>query len=391
MDSAALNAENVIKARDALDAAIRDASDAVAWKGSKLALDASYAGDLSPESAKPGAALPYSLGASLTVPLLSSLSASASAKLDGSYSGSLSWSPLAVDQGGTSARYALAKAELGYAEAKRQARLDALSSYAQALSAEAQLSATLSALDKAIVDLSNAQATHTLGELSNAALAKAKAAQPRAQVAYRKAQAQLASARAALALKVGGELGAAITAGAPLDASSVRAALDSGWTAPAYSPGKAVLEARLALAQANEASLWSGSGPVSLSGSLAGDGAFSLRGSVSLDWKTLTGSSAAKRLDAIASAELALANALAAEESAREEALLSVEIAELSLIEAQANLELALTEEAQTRVLYRLGEIIPSALADAEAARAKAELDLELAAIELARSRLAFD
>ncbi len=124
---------------------------------------------------------------------------------------------------------------------------------------------------------------------------------------------------------------------------------------------------------------------------MAGDGAFSLRGSVSLDWKTLAGSSATKRLDAIASAELALDNALTAEERAYDDALLSVEIAELSLIEAQANLELALTEEAQARVLYRLGEIIPSALADAEAARAKAELDLELAAIELARSRLAFD
>jgi outer membrane protein TolC len=391
MDSAAINADSVLKARDALDAAISDASDAVAWKGSKLSVDASYAGDLSPEPAKPGASLPYSLGASLTVPVLSTLSASASAKLDGSYSGSLSWSPLAVDQGGISARYALAKAELAYTEAKRQARLDALSSFAQTLSAEAQVRAALTALDKANSDLTIAQASHTIGELSNSALAKARAAQPRAQAAYRKAQAQLASARATLALKIGGELGSAITAGAPLDASSVHAALGDSWQAPAYSPGRAVLEAKLALAQAEDASLWSGSGPVSLSGSLSGDGAFSLRGSVSLDWKTLAGSSVAKRQNAIASAELALANALAAGESAYEEALLSVDIAELSLIEAQANLELARTEEAQARVLFRLGEILPGALADAEAANAEAQLKLELAAIELARSRLAFE
>lgn len=186
-------------------------------------------------------------------------------------------------------------------------------------------------------------------------------------------------------------MGEALRAGAPLDASSAAEALAPDWRPPSYRAGKAVLEAALALEQARASSIFSGSGPVSLSASATSSGAFSLGGSISLDYKTIMGSTIAKRTRSIEAAEEALRAAMEADEREWRSALLSAELASLSLTEAEAALALAQAELDQARVLWRLGELLPAALAEAELASDKAALDLELARIELARSRLALE
>lgn len=384
------SADAVVKAKEALGSALRELSDAAPWKGAGVGAELRYAGELEPDPKKP-AAEPFSYSASLGLPILHNLRASASTKFDGAWSASLSWSPLAYDQSGASARLAVAKAELALDAARSQAKLAALAAYAQALSAEAQLRSAGAARAKAELELGAAEAARRIGEVSEAALAKARAAALRSQAAERRAESQLEAARLSLATALGGAMGEALRAGAPLDASSAAEALAPDWRPPAYRAGKAVLEAALALEQARASSIFSGSGPVSLSASATSSGAFSLGGSISLDYKTITGSTIAKRTRAIEAAEEALRAAMEADEREWRSALLSAELASLSLTEAEAALALAQAELDQARVLRRLGELLPAALAEAELARDKAALDLELARIELARSRFALE
>lgn len=384
------SADAVVKAKEALSSALRELSDAAPWKGASVGAELRYAGELDPDPKKP-AAEPFSYSASLGLPILHNLRASASTKFDGAWSASLSWSPLAYDQSGASARLAVAKAEIALDAARSQAKLAALAAYAQALSAEAQLRTAGAARAKAELELGSAEAARRVGEASEAALAKARAAALRSQAAERRAESQLEAARLSLATALGGAMGEALRAGAPLDASSAAEALAPDWRPPAYRAGKAVLEAALALEQARASSIFSGSGPVSLSASASSSGAFSLGGSISLDYKTITGSTIAKRTRAIEAAEEALRAAMEADEREWRSALLSAELASLSLTEAEAALALAQAELDQARVLWRLGELLPAALAEAELARDKAALDLELARIELARSRLALE
>lgn len=384
------SAEAVVKARDALASALRDLSDAAPWKGASLGADLRYSGSLDADSTT-SAAEPFSYSASLGIPILHNLRASASTALDGAWSASLSWSPLASDQAGASARLAVAGAEIALDDARAQSRLAALSAYAEALSADAQLRSARAARAKAELELGAAEAARRLGEASEAALAKARAAALRSQAAERRAESQLEAARLSLATALGGAMGEALRAGAPLDASSAAEALAPDWRPPAYRAGKAVLEAALALEQARASSIFSGSGPVSLSASASSSGAFSLGGSISLDYKTITGSTNAKRTRAIEAAEEALRAAMEADEREWRSALLGAELASLSLTEAEAALALAQAELDEARVLRRLGELLPAALAEAELARDEAALDLELARIELARSRFALE
>jgi outer membrane protein TolC len=384
------SADAVVKAKEALSSALRELSDAAPWKGASVGAELRCAGELDPDPKKP-AAEPFSYSASLGLPILHNLRASASTKFDGAWSASLSWSPLAYDQSGASARLAVAKAEIALDAARSQAKLAALTAYAQALSAEAQLRSAGAARAKAELELGAAEAARRLGEVSEAALAKARAAALRSQAAERRAESQLEAARLSLATAVGGAMGEALRAGAPLDASSAAEALAPDWRPPAYRAGKAVLEAALALEQARASSIFSVSGPVSLSASASSSGAFSLGGSISLDYKTITGSTIAKRSRAIEAAEEALRAAMEADEREWRSALLGAELASLSLTEAETALAQAQAELDEARVLWRLGELLPAALAEAELARDKAALDLELARIELARSRFALE
>lgn len=384
------SADAVVKAKEALSSALRELSDAAPWKGASVGAELRYAGELAPDPRKP-AAEPFSYSASLGLPLLHNLRASASTKFDGAWSASLSWSPLAYDQSGASARLAVAKAEIALDAARSLAKQAALAAYAQALSAEAQLRSAGAARAKAELELGAAEAARRVGEASEAALAKARAAALRSRAAERRAESQLEAARLSLAAALGGSLGEALRAGAPLDASSAAEALAPDWRPPPYRAGKAVLEAALALEQARASSVFSGSGPVSLSASATSAGAFSLGGSISLDYKTITGSTIAKRTRAIESAEEALRAAMEADERDRRTALMGAELASLSLAEAEAALALAQAELDQAGVLRRLGELLPAAFSEAELARDKAALDLELARIELARSRLALE
>lgn len=384
------SADAVVKAKDALAAALRDLSDAAPWKSASVGAELRYSGELDPDPRKP-AAEPFSYSASLGLPLLHNLRASASSKFDGAWSASLSWSPLAYDQSGAAARLAVARAEIALDAARSQAKLAALSAYAQALSSEAQLRSARAARAKAELELGAAEAARRVGEASEASLAKARAAALRAQAAERRAESQLEAARLSLALALGGSLGEALRAGAPLDASSAAEALAPDWRPPAYRAGKAVLEAALAVEQARASSIFSSSGPVSLSASATSAGAFSIGGSISLDYKTISGSTLAKRTRSIEAAEEALRAAMETDEREWQTALLGAELASLSLTEAEAALTLAQAELDQARVLRRLGELLPAALAEAELAREKAALDLELARIDLARARIALE
>lgn len=384
------SSDAVVKAEDALGSALRELSDAAPWKGAVVGAELRYAGELTPDPKKPSAE-PFSYSASLGLPLLHNLRASASTKFDGDWSASLAWSPLAYDQSGASARLAVAKAEIALDAARAQARSAALAAYAQALSAEAQLRSAVAARARAELELGAAEAAKLLGEASEAASAKARAADLKARATERRARSQLEAARLSLAVALGGPLGEALKAGAPLDASSAVEALVPDWRPPAYRAGGAVLEAALALERARASSMFSASGPISLSAGVTGAGAISLGGSISLDYKTITGSTLAERARTIADAEEDLRAAMEADERGWQAALLSAELASLSLAEAEAALALAQAELDQARVLWRLGELLPAALSEAELAREKAALDLELARIELVRSRLALE
>lgn len=392
MDAAERGAAKVLAAERALADALEARSDSAAWKGARLSVDGSYAGDLSPsEPAGPGAQSdPYAVSASLSLPVLSNLSLSASARLGGLVSGSVAWSPLAASQTSADAAFRVFKAQTALDSARWQARLDAMAAFMQVLSTEAALEAASVSLTRAVDALALSEQSSLRGELGAAALARSRAAVPRAQAALNKARLQAGQARDALAELVGPPLSAEVEAGVALNAESMLSATEEAWAPPAErQPGASVLDAREAVAMAERSGVFAGSGPVSLKGNLSSDGSFGISGTIALDWDTASGSALRSRDRAIADARSALDDALKAEAAAWKAALSEAETARLTYEEAKAQLAAAEADLAQSAVLYRLGELTADALAADEEAAAKARLDLVLARIQLAKARLA--
>ena len=393
MAAAATGAAKAVAAEEAYADAVERRSDAASWKGLRLSVDGSWSGDLSPEPAGPGGEPdPWVMSGSLSLPLLTGLSVSASARLGGEVGGSVSWSPLAGTQSTLDLDLKVFQALTALEAARSQARLDAMEAFVQLLAAEAARDEAASALERARAALELNEASAARGELGAAALARARAAVPRAQAAWNRAAAQARQAREALAELAGPVLSADILAGAPLDANSALEAADREWIPPvAPVAGKQVLDAAAALETARAAGIFSGSGPVSLKGSVSSDGSIGLSGSVTLDWATVGGSAARSRAEAIADAQDALADAREAELDAWEALLTDEENARLAREECEAALVAADTELAQAIILHRLGELLPEDLEASRESAAKAALDLLLARLELARARLALE
>lgn len=389
MEAAAREAPSVQNAAEAYENAAAALSDSAAWKGLRLSGDASWTGDLSPEPGPSQMQDPSSYSASLNLPILESLSLSASARLGGDLSTSFSWQPLASSQSGLDLRLKLYKAGTALAQARKQARLDAMAAFMDVLSAEASRDSAQAALDKAERALDEAELSFRRGELSQAALARAQAAVPKAQAALDKAGYQVRKARLALAKLAGPAMAGPIEAGAVLDADAALSVLEPAWEAPVDAePGKAVLDAQAELDYARRTPLVSGSGPVSVKGSLSSNGSFSLGLSIALDWNLVSGEDFEARALAVAKAEEALDEALEAQEEAHAAAVLDELVARLSLVEAESSLEAARLELAQALVLAKLGELSATGLAESESVVAKAELDRNLARITLAKARL---
>jgi len=390
-DMAAAGARGVVDAEQALADALEALADAEPWMGMKLTASGSYALDM---PAKP-AGTPYAVSGTLSVPLLTGLSASVGARFSDSLSGSgsVSWSPLASTEAIMKLEYDVRLARIALDAARRTARLEALDSFLSVLSAEASRDAAAAALARAKTALVDAEAAAARGELGTAMLARTQAAVPRAQAALGKAETQARSARRTLAERLGDAAAESVLAGVPLDATSLLASLDAAWVPPTAKPeGAAVQRARALLEYRRALPVLSGSGPLTLTAgaSLGGDGAsISLGGALSLDWKTASGMAARSHDRSVADAEDALADALSDEAAELESAVAEAEAFRYALEEARAVLVAEGLELASAQVLASLGELTRDELAEAVEEEAAARLAVLKAALELARARLA--
>lgn len=399
--SAQKAAKSVGTAKDAYEVAAKAMADSAAWKNAAATLEGSWKGSIPDEPGiGPDAATNTARG-SLSLPVFSStaLSLNITGQVNivpespASAGASVSWKPFAVDGTGLKLGLALEQAGINLDAARKEAAISAMSAFIDTISAEASRDASRAVLERTRTALARRQAEAARGELGAAALARARAAVPKAEATYNKNKALAANERRTLAEQTGGETGLAISAGAVLMLESIAALITEPWTPPAKaSPTKAVLAAQASLAK-EEALSWFGdnSGPLTLGASVYTTGAFSVTGSMSLDYRTLSGQYYADHKDSIASAKEVLDDALEDQILAREQALVDAEIARLSLIEAEATATAANLDLAQAQVLHRLGELLPDELAEEEENAATAVLGVILARLELARARLALE
>jgi hypothetical protein len=399
--SAQKEAKSVRTAADAYEAAASALADDAAWKKAEARLEGSWKGNFLEEPAAAPNADPLTAGASLNLPILSSsalsLSMTGKASMVPEYQPSaeakVSWSPLATDSTRLKLELALEQAGINLDDARKTAALAAMGAYMDTISAEASRDASNAVLGRTKAALARSQEQAAKGELGAASLARARAAVPKAEATYNKNTALAANKRRILAEQTGGSVGAAIGAGAVLDLESINALIQETWMAPPESsPSKAVLSAQATLVK-EEASSWfgDGAGPLTLSALVSTTGAFSLAGTLNLDYKTLSGRHFSDRKDRIASAKEVLDDALELQSLTRQQAIVDAEIARLSLIEAETTAIAANLDLAQKQVLYRLGELLPDELAEEEEKAATASLGVILARLELARTRLVLE
>lgn len=387
MEAASVNAPGVVNAVNAWREAMAKLEDSVIWKSISLSGSASWSDNY--KTPQPASRDPWSLSASLRVPIFSNLSISGSARLGGDISGSVSWSPLAKDTTSIELELKLFQADTALLQAKANAMLDAMTSFMDILSAEASRNNASIALEKAGTELDKAIIAQEKGEISLLALTKARAALPKAQAASDRAEHAVKKARLNLARLTGSEYEDAIIGGQPLDDSIVLDMLAAGWEAPANpATTKAVLDAQAALDAARKSPWFSGNGPISLSGSVSTSGSVSFSASVSLDWKLITAQSFRDRSITISLREESLASAIEAQDLDYEEAKLNELIARLSLEEAEMTLEASGFELAEAQILYRLGEVSEEDLQKTEKSHSDAGLALLVARINLAKARL---
>jgi hypothetical protein len=396
--SAQDEAESVADAVDAYEAAAKAIADSAAWKKAAAKLEGSWMGNFLEEPATSPDARTYTAWGSLSMPVIAStglsLNVTGQAILtpdsQASAGANVSWSPFAVDSAGLKLDLELELAGIRLDAARKEAAIAAMEAFMETISAEANRYASGDVLERARTALAQSEEKAARGELGAAALARARAAVPKAEASYNKNTALAANERRLLAELAGGSLGKAISAGALLDLDSINALIHEEWTVPAETnPAGNVLEAQAALAR-EEASSWFGdtAGPLTLSAALSTTGAFSLAGSLNLDYKTLSGQHFLDRQDRLADAREALDDALEAQSLAREQAILDAEIARLSLIEAEATAVAANLDLAQAQVLHRLGELLSDDLAEEEEKAESTRLAVILARLELAKARL---
>ena len=399
--SAQKEAKSVGTAEDAYEAAVKAIADSAAWKKAAARLEGSWKGNFLEETATVPTTAPYTAGASLSLPILSSsaLSLSVTGQTDliqdsqASAGANASWSPFAVDSAGMKLDLELDQAGISLDAARKEAAITAMGAFMDTISAEASREASKAALDRTRTALARSQELAIRGELGAAALARARAAVPKAEASYNKNIALAANKRYLLADQAGGSIGEAISAGAVLGIDSINALIHEAWAVPAESsPSKAVLAAQASLAR-EEVSSWFGdsSGPLTLNATISTTGAFSLAGALNLDYKTLSGQYYSDRKDKLDRLREALDEALEAQALARGQAIVDAEIARLSLIEAEAIAAAASLDLAQARILHRLGELLTDELAEEEENEATARLGVILARLELARARLALE
>lgn len=395
LDSAVLHTEKVINARNSLKDAEQALADTAFWKSSRLGLNGSYRGSLPESSAAQNTRTtqdPWSGGASFSIGLPANVSLSASAQLSGSYSLSASWAPLAANSTISDARLKVELAGLALRDAEKQARLEAAEALVSYLSAEAESRSARLSLDRALLDLEKLRLLETRGETDRLSILKAEAQATRARSSLARAELNATRARTSLAQKAGGETGKAILAG-----TKVTAQLDmqiAEWQVPAFQPhqwNKAVAESAARLSNLEQSAWFSGNGPLSLQASLDSTGSFSLSGSFSLDWKLVSGSTFNTRQSGIQTAREAYAKALETARTTYDEALVQVQLSAFNLEIAQAQLASSRIDYQKAAFQRERGEILDNDYLGIREALAKAELDLELAKLELYRARLVLE
>jgi outer membrane protein TolC len=284
---------------------------------------------------------------SIAIPLNSSFSLGASAKVDGSNvsaSASANWNPLASSQTAKDAKVNYELALASYEQALRDVKQSASEQIISFMDASNALISARESLALANISLLSAQTKQGLGQSSATELLKAEKSKASADRAVARADSSLDKARASLALTIGGEPGKRIEAGAGVSLEGLSSAED--WAAPAFSelPKKrSVLQAEANLAKAKNTVLnggTKGEGPLKLSASVDTNLKISLSGNYSLGLSEIDGSDAASKKLTVEAAQLALDKARYDAQTEYQNALDSAKDALLALKDAELQLRI---------------------------------------------------